>query len=118
MRGHFGLCSVRFSFVISSKLIIFVCCKNIFYLQTRVRNEKGLKRSLKELPFYKAPVENHALSGLITLTCCVSAHIIPQLPIKYCKNIKSYSIEVKDSSIKDLFKDFLNETKALSIKQH
>ena len=32
MRGHFGLCSVRFSFVISSKLITFVCCKNIFYL--------------------------------------------------------------------------------------
>ena len=66
---------------------------------------------MKELPFYKAPIENHALSGLVTLTCCVSAHIIPQLPIKYCKNIKSYSIEVKDSSIKDLFKDFLNETK-------
>ena len=65
--GHIGLCTKLFSFVITSRLNIFVCYKNFrnkILLQMSFWDEKETKILFTELPFYNALIEKPYIKHL------------------------------------------------------
>ena len=91
-------------------------------------DEKEAKKLFKELPFYKNPIEKPYINHLNYIDMLCELPFYDELNIvKISKAFKgyarSYSIEITDSkdpsvqliiskpSIKDLFKDLLNENK-------
>ena len=127
MYDHFKLCSVLFSAVTSSKLIILYVIKTkqpkmIFYA---VINElfrwKTSKRLLKELPFYNVPIEKPFIKRLNNINMLREFPFYNELNVvktsRTFKAYASYTIEKINSTdpsvqltphksgIKDLFKD-------------